>query len=245
MSSMIYYPNSTPKHFSAFEILFVLSSCPLDRSEGFFDDLFRRIDFFHKHWFHCFKDISRDIILWRESVLMNLSLRPSNRSLTSMIISIIKLSLHENDLSWLTICVTCHWSLISDDFESRAVRFRRRLPLSSFSWVTSARYQAFFKHFRNRANLSKHFVISIVLILVFVQENRQRKTLWDPLMKWRSQRISKILDPVILSQRFSIEKCLVHFRVFVMSYLQCWSSFSYFMHCKIHINQLLILEAKK
>ena len=51
------------------------------------------------------------------------------------------------------------------------------------------------------------------------------------LHKMESQRILEILDSIFCSQRFSIEKFLVHFRISDKSVLQCSSSFFCFKHC--------------
>ena len=79
---------------STMKVLFMLPPCPFIRSEGFSMELLRRAEQMHKHFFHCFKGISRDIPR-RESVLVSLSLWASLRSRATMNI-VVKLSLNGN-----------------------------------------------------------------------------------------------------------------------------------------------------
>ena len=129
-------PKSSSEQSSTMKVLFKLPPCPLTRREGFSNELFGVPNHSKKYGFPCFKCVSRTFILWRERELVSRSLWASLRSLATMNINAVKLSLNRNSCSWMLTCVACHLSLVSYAARSRESAFLPRL--SSFSWFTSA-----------------------------------------------------------------------------------------------------------
>ena len=133
----------------------------------------------------------------KERKLVSRSLWASLRSLATVNINVVKLSLKWNSASWVVTCVAFHPSQVSGASGSRRSWFLLRL--SSFSLSTSAWYwlclrvsfmedignmsiQASLRHFRSSENLPIHLTISMFSLLARISwkisKGKHSELLW-------------------------------------------------------------------